>query len=759
MKRLIVLHLEDDIDDAELVLAELNSTNFDIDYKRVDTEHDFVDQLDNSAVDIILADFQLPKFNGIAALRICVEKYPEIPFVFVSGTIGEENAVRTLQNGASDYLLKNNLKRLVPSIERALKEAKSKIEHQRMELELRASEERFRMITENSADAIFIASQNEQFQFVNRAAANMLGYSQEEMRKMNVFDLAPDPHQAERMMKLFNQLIAEGSLIDELFLRRKDGSYVPVDLNAIVMPNGLLYGSCRDITSRKLTEEALLQSEKKYRSIFENTQDVYYQSNIEGYFVEISPSIKQLLGYSPEELIGKHTSVLYNNLENRDLLLSMLVEFGEVYDYELQLRTIDNTIKYTSLNAHFINDHQGTRIGVEGSLRDIDERKQFEISLAEAKVKAEESDRLKTSFLNNISHEIRTPMNSIIGFSNFLKQPNLALDKRVFFANIIAESSYHLLSIINDIVDIATVEAKQVKLNEKSFNLNEALLFVSQQMKSSADRQGIELSFSGELADREAFVIMDETKLIQILSNLVSNAIKFTHVGNVHFGYSVGHSLVFYIKDTGVGIPEQMFDVIFERFRQLDYSNEKIYGGSGLGLSIAKAYVELMKGKIWVESELGKGSTFYVELPLKMANKVATAPKVNFVNELGNVDFKGKLLIAEDEDINFFLLREIMEQNNIPYLRAIDGIEAISMATNELVMLVLMDLKMPRLDGYVATKTIRTNKPELPIIALTSYIGDRQRQRALEAGCVDFIEKPVNKEILLAKIAKYILPE
>jgi CheY-like chemotaxis protein len=277
-------------------------------------------------------------------------------------------------------------------------------------------------------------------------------------------------------------------------------------------------------------------------------------------------------------------------------------------------------------------------------------------------------------------------------------------------------------------------------------------------MKSSADRQGIELSFAAELSDKEAFVIMDETKLIQILSNLVSNAIKFTHKGSVNFGYLVGQKLLFYVKDTGVGIPEQMYNVIFERFRQLDYSNEKIYGGSGLGLSIAKAYVELMNGKIWVESELGKGSVFYVEFPLHAAAPVNPVRPDYQLPKLENSQIDCKVLIAEDEDFNFFLLREVFDEYNIPYIRAIDGVEAISLATNESVKLVLMDLKMPRLDGYVATKTIKSNKPELPIIALTSYVGDRQRQRAFEAGCVDFIEKPVSKEALLATIARYLLP-
>jgi len=347
-------------------------------------------------------------------------------------------------------------------------------------------------------------------------------------------------------------------------------------------------------------------------------------------------------------------------------------------------------------------------------------------------------------------------MNAIVGFSEFLKQPNIDRLKQSYFADIIIKSSNQLLTIINDIVAMATLDAKQMRLNLKTFNLNRLLNVVYQQEIKSAGDQGLNLSLELPFADEMVNIKMDETKVIQVLTNLLNNAIKFTSQGIVQFGYLNEPQLCFFVKDTGIGIPQNMHEVIFERFRQVDNSQERLYGGSGLGLSITKAYVELMGGKIWLESTIGIGTTFYVQFsgvkfqPLKGTNDNKTAVEIEKTPPVGLI------LIVEDEDFNYLLIKEILDELQIGFSRAVNGLEAVKMATDNNFALVLMDMKIPRMDGFMATKVIKVNKPDLPVIAMTAYVGERERKKAFEVGCVDFISKPFEKGLFVEKIATYI---
>ncbi|NOU16947.1 MAG: response regulator [Bacteroidales bacterium] len=386
----------------------------------------------------------------------------------------------------------------------------------------------------------------------------------------------------------------------------------------------------------------------------------------------------------------------------------------------------------------------------------IKELSQTNTELVIAKEKAEESDRLKTAFLHNISHEIRTPMNAIIGFSEFLNDLEFLPEKRKHFTDIIVQNCYQLLSIISDIISIATIEAGQAKITENEVDLNSTLRLLHEQFLLKDQKKNVILILKNTLLNGEVNITSDETKLVQILTNLIGNALKFTQQGYVNFGYKLkSNELEFFVEDTGIGIPPEMHQVIFNRFRQVDDTAQQ-FGGSGLGLSISKAYVELMGGKMWLKSELGKGSTFYFTIPYKKVQRTTLLGK----QSINAIKFENKttitLLIAEDEESNFMLLEEFLTGLNIEIVWAKNGLEAIEICKTQGIDLILMDLKMPVMDGYEATMRIKNFKPNMPVIAQTAYTTDLDRNKALACGCSDFITKPLKRELLISKIKKHL---
>jgi hypothetical protein len=368
----------------------------------------------------------------------------------------------------------------------------------------------------------------------------------------------------------------------------------------------------------------------------------------------------------------------------------------------------------------------GIHIGFMVVCRDISDRKKIEADLISAKNKAEENDKLKTAFLHNISHEIRTPLNAIVGFSSLLDDLNLSRAQQKSFIEIINKSSDHLLEIINDIIETSNIEAGVVKVNEYDLYLNDLIEKLYIQFNLYAERKNIQLERSFGIRDERFIIRTDKTKLFQILSNLISNSIKFTDSGTIKFGYIVEeNNLHFYVSDTGKGIPENEFQKIFDRFYQVEHTLNRLYEGTGLGLSICKAYVELLGGQIWLSSKVGEGTTFNFSIPF---NSVYTSLKSNnnFNTKEQNTVAKNKtILIAEDDENNFKLLCENLKSLGYSIIRAKDGFEAIEIVKSEpKIDLILMDIKMPVLDGFEATRRIKDIHPDLPVIALTAHYSE-----------------------------------
>ncbi|WP_456422654.1 hybrid sensor histidine kinase/response regulator [Lutibacter sp.] len=373
------------------------------------------------------------------------------------------------------------------------------------------------------------------------------------------------------------------------------------------------------------------------------------------------------------------------------------------------------------------------------SIINISEIKKIQYELTKAKEKAEESDRLKTEFLNNMSHEIRTPMNGILGFSQLLNNPDLDFKKRNNFINIIQNCGTQLLHIIDDIIEISRLGTKQVKVNEDKICLNDVILELFSIFDIKAKENKTPIYLKKALTDKQSTIFIDKTKLNKILSNLLENALKFTNEGFIEFGYYLeNNSIVIYIKDTGIGIQKEKQQLIFERFTQAEKELTKKVGGLGLGLSIAKENTELLGGKISVTSNINAGATFFVNIPYK--------PVYN------NVKIKNKytILIAEDEEVNYLyietLLKDILKLNcNTIHVK--NGKEAVNICKNKTkIDAVLMDIKMPIMDGIEATKHIKKQNPNIPIIAQTAYTTTKEKNKAFLAGCDEFISKPINKE-------------
>ncbi|HBX52835.1 MAG TPA: hypothetical protein DEH02_17355 [Bacteroidales bacterium] len=380
--------------------------------------------------------------------------------------------------------------------------------------------------------------------------------------------------------------------------------------------------------------------------------------------------------------------------------------------------------------------------------------------LKKEKEKTEESDRLKSAFLANISHEIRTPMNGILGFAELLKDPGFSATEKKEFIELIQSSGNQLLSIINDVIDISKIEAGQVSVQLLETNINYLLEDVIRFYEPASRTKKIEIELQKYCQDAESFCITDEVKLRQILMNLAGNSIKFTSEGKVSIGYTKEKGkFIFFVKDTGIGISPENHKNIFNRFWQAPNSNGKIYGGTGLGLSVSKSLVEALGGNIWLSSAEGKGTDFYFSIPTNMPvpeteNK---AQESKIITEKSK-DIKGKtIIVAEDEEINFLYIKKLLTCQDMNVLWAKNGKEAIELLElHKETDLILMDIKMPVMDGYEAARIIRSTNMNIPIIAQTAYNMSENKTKALSAGCNDYLTKPLSKEILIQKIASLL---
>jgi len=377
--------------------------------------------------------------------------------------------------------------------------------------------------------------------------------------------------------------------------------------------------------------------------------------------------------------------------------------------------------------------------------------------------KAEESDHLKSSFLANMSHEIRTPMNGILGFTQLLKEPNLTIEEQQDFVRTIEKSGTRMLNTLNDIVDFSKIEAGLMKVDIKESDINKQIEFVYVFFKPEIESKGLKFFFKNSLPSKESIIKTDIEKIYAILTNLVKNAIKFTNEGSIEIGYDMVEtqntaSLQFFVKDTGIGIPRELKEIIFERFRQGSESNTRGYEGSGLGLSISKSYVEMLGGNMWVESEEGKGSVFYFTIPYNVESEEKNVIKNSVSAEDEKVHLKNlKILVAEDDEISYSLLTRTLQKISKEVIRAKTGVEVIELChKNPDLDLVLMDIKMPGMDGYEATRQIRQFNKDVIIIAQTAYGFSSDREKATEEGCNDYISKPINNILLHELIRKHI---
>jgi signal transduction histidine kinase/ActR/RegA family two-component response regulator/sensor domain CHASE-containing protein len=385
------------------------------------------------------------------------------------------------------------------------------------------------------------------------------------------------------------------------------------------------------------------------------------------------------------------------------------------------------------------------------------------VELRAAKEKSQESDRLKSAFLANMSHEIRTPMNGILGFAELLKQKNLSGQEQQKYLEIIESSGARMLNIVNNIVDISKIESGIIEINNKVTNINEQIEFLTSFFAPEIEKKGLRLVCSKTFTTDKAYIETDAEKLYGILTNLLKNAIKHTYKGAIEIGYHLKSDdnqnfLEFFVTDSGDGIPEDKQNVIFDRFMQADMSNKTAYQGAGLGLSISKAYVEILGGTIWVESEHGVGSTFRFTIPYHPAEaeivteeKILPATKEKSINKL-------KILIVEDDPGMEFLLSETVEEYCSKLLIARDGMEALEIAKdNADIDLILMDIRIPKLDGYETTEEIRQFNKDVVIIAQTACAFSSDRDKALEVGCNDYVSKPIDTDLFESLMEKHFV--
>ncbi len=507
-----------------------------------------------------------------------------------------------------------------------------------------------------------------------------------------------------------------------------------------------------------------IENLKVIREITENLRELVFKTNLEGIYQWVNSAHALYVGYSKEELIGR-SFFEFIHPEDQDQIIKLLREnMSEGIQYAVEFKFLypEGHYVWMECTANFIPGETDASGSIVFSAHEITERKDFENELIKGYDKAMKSDLLKSSFLANMSHDIRTPMNAIIGFSELLKEKELTEDERMKFLNQITKNGESLLNLVDDIIDVSKIEAGVMSIHKAKCPVNhichELYELYSGYLALKAKKQ-VTLLFTRGFDDQNQLIVTDPLRFRQIMSNLLSNAIKFTEKGTIELGYALtdAQTLEFFVRDSGIGIPREEHDRIFTQFSRVESVMEQNQGGTGLGLTISRNLTMLLGGKMWVESQVGKGSTFYFTLPYAPVEESYQAPAPKQIRAT-LPDLSGKkILIVEDDFSSYSYLQAALNKLKAELIWAKDGATAVKYCEEMAdIDLVLMDIQLPKLTGFEATPLIKKARPNLPVIAQTARTMSGEEEKCYEAGCDDHLAKPIIPGDLVNKVCKYL---
>ncbi len=648
---------------------------------------------------------------------------------------------------------------------------------------LRESEIRFHKIIEQAPIAMAIVSMEGVIEYINYKAIKVFGYLPKDIPNMDRWWVQAYPDEnyrkevvADWMGQVQNAVMKDKEIIgNEYRVTCKDGSIKTMFISGVPV-SGKIFVLFDNITKFKKIEEELIKAKEKAEenefkllTFINSIPDIVCYKDGNGRWLFSNDANLELFSLTGVGYYGKTDAELadYTNEIYKEAFQTCIISDEKCWENKSITRvneivpTIGGEKKFFDVIKIPFFENDGKRKMLAVIARDITELQNTKEELIKAKEKAEESDRLKTAFLQNMSHEIRTPMNAIVGFSQLLIEQYNNKTKLEEYSSIINQRCNDLLEIINEILDISKIESGQLPVTNEECSLNELFSELNSFFKEYQKRNGkqqIKFNLQAICDASENTIITDKVKLKQIFINLIYNAFKFTDTGKIEGGckFDADHNLIFYVSDTGIGIPPDKYGIIFERFAQLGHDKKQPSGGTGLGLSITKGLVNLLGGKIWLESELEKGTTFYFSFPYIISQSKPQESVLIVENQ--TYHFHGKtILIVEDDPYNAVYIKEILIDSGLEILLAEYGNEAVQIAASKSLDLVLMDIRLPDINGYEATRQIKKLKPNLRIIAQTAYATDEDRQEALNAGCIDYISKPLNRDLLLSMINKHLL--
>ena len=653
----------------------------------------------------------------------------------------------------------------------------------RSEQTLRDSEEHFRAVAQSAVDAIISINSKGIIIGWNRGAEKIFGYTEQEITGKKTDIIMPQNYTKQHHEGMHRAVRGgEHHVIGrtvELIGLHKNGNEIPVELSLAeweTYSGKFFTGIIRDITGRRHFEDELLKSTEFLKEAQEVANLGTYSFDILNNKWVSSELLDQIFGIDAEadKSMEGWVSIIHPEWKKimNDYFINEVLGTKTKFDKEYKIiRKCDQVERWVRGMGSLKFNKNGRPIMMVGTIQDITSQKKAEEELIIAKELAEENDRLKTAFLANMSHEIRTPMNGILGFAELLKEPKLTGEEQQEYIHIIEKSGARMLNIINDIINISKIESGQMKVSISPVKVNEMIDYILIFFRPEAEQKGLQLICTKPVLSDETILYSDREKLYTILTNLVKNAIKYCDNGTIELGYTIGStnaetsrnqslknnsSLCFFIKDTGIGIPEDRQAIVFERFVQADIGDKRAFQGAGLGLSISKAFVEMLGGEIWMESKEGNGSVFYFTIPTDNKEKGKDNSENLYSNRSPHESKNLKILIVEDDKTSELLISMVVRTVGKEILKADTGLAAIEACRKHPdIDLILMDVKMPEMDGYEAARQIRQFNKKTVIIAQTAYALTGEQEKAITAGCNDYISKPIQKDQLKRLINKY----